>query len=442
MKRPLALLIQPPVYDFALYDHYIKPVGLLRLARWLKTAGWETEIVNALDYAAGSLPVGAKKLRRRKDGTGKFFRREAAYPDIEKRIPRPFSRYGVPADLLEQGLRGLRPDLILITSGMTYWYPGVREAARLCRRLFPAVPLLVGGTYATLMTQHCREVIPCDEVIAGGGERALRRFLQHRSLPAPPGPIPFQPEPAWEGWRDAAVLRLREGCPFRCRYCASSALHPAFHADSLESLLGQFRSIRERWGTRNFAFYDDALLFRSHELFKPFLEGVIAQGGASFFTPNAVHLKYIEYETACLMRRAGFREVRVGFESLSADFHRQYDGKVESGALAEKGRTLAAAGFRAEDVRVYILAGLPGQRVADIRDSIRYVRSLGHPVSLTEFSPVPGSPGWEEWAPQCQYPLAEEPLYHNNTLFPFERPDFTAEDLRRLKGEARQAPGG
>ncbi|MFP4617647.1 MAG: hypothetical protein ACLFMZ_02280 [Spirochaetaceae bacterium] len=41
---PEVLLVQPPVYDFALYDLHFKPFGLMRMGNGLKTAdtgcGW------------------------------------------------------------------------------------------------------------------------------------------------------------------------------------------------------------------------------------------------------------------------------------------------------------------------------------------------------------------------------------------------------------------
>ena len=48
--RPLVILIQPPVYDFAFYDLFIKPLALLRLGAWFQADGYRVEIINYLDY--------------------------------------------------------------------------------------------------------------------------------------------------------------------------------------------------------------------------------------------------------------------------------------------------------------------------------------------------------------------------------------------------------
>ena len=70
--RPRALLVQPPIYDFALFDLFLKPYGLLRVGRWLAEAGWEVAFVNGLDYED---PVSAAVLpapKRQPRGRGNF----------------------------------------------------------------------------------------------------------------------------------------------------------------------------------------------------------------------------------------------------------------------------------------------------------------------------------------------------------------------------------
>jgi hypothetical protein len=46
---------------------------------------------------------------------------------------------------------------------------------------------------------------------------------------------------------------------------------------------------------------------------------------------------------------------------------------------------------------------------------------------------------WKEACAVSPYDLAGEPLYHNNTFFACRRPDFTYEDLLRLKDLNRAA---
>lgn len=437
---PRVLLITPPVYDFALYDLYLKPYGLLRIGRWLERAGYRASHVNALDY---SDPVSAARLgrpKRKRDGTGKFFRRELPYPEGLVRIPRAFARYGIVEEALRARLadRKRAPDLILISSGMTYWYRGVREAVSLCRELFPRTPVGVGGIYATLMPEHCRRVCRPDFVTAGEVWPALRPELEKRGLPLPPGPPGNEVMTDDPVWRDSAVLRLNEGCPFSCDYCASRLISPRFCPGSPSGAVDQIRRLHRRWGTRNFAFYDDALLVNKREVFLPFLEDIIRLDlPLRFYNPNALHIRYLDEETVRLMLRAGFQEIRMGFESSDDEFHESKDGKVTMDGFARAVEALKAAEFPLNRAAAYILAGLPGQRWQEAERSIRYASGFGLRCRLAQYSPVPGTSLWRESLLRSALPLEEEPLYHNSTFFSMEWEGFRRDDLERLKGLTR-----
>ena len=158
MKRPEILLINPWIHDFAAYDLWAKPVGLLVLASMLRKQGWEPRLVDCLDPDHPEM----KSFKGRKGSHGRFHRHPIARPEALNTIPRTFSRYGVPYEIIRKDLQSIsRPRAILVTSLMTYWYPGVQEAIALLREVFPGVHLLLGGIYASLMPDnaraHCRD---------------------------------------------------------------------------------------------------------------------------------------------------------------------------------------------------------------------------------------------------------------------------------------------
>lgn len=439
-KQPFALLIYPPVYDFALYDLYLKPLGLLRIARWLRDGGWSVRVVNALDYHDASTASRLGKPKRRADGTGKLFRRPVPIPEHLDPIRRRFARYGIAHDALGERIEtecAATPDIVLISSGMTYWYVGVEEAVAFLRSRFPRVPIVVGGIYATLLPDHCMKRIGPDYVVSGEGKEELIGILERHHLPAPRqelGQVPLIEKPLW---RDAGVVRLNEGCPFRCAYCASHQLAPHFRPGDPNSALESLRAFL-RMGIKNIAFYDDALLVSKEVSFVPFLEAVVAEKlDVRFYLPNAVHLRYIDYGTADLMRRAGFREVRIGLESSGSRFHEHYDQKVDVGTFSEQVKVLTDAGFPSQRISVYVLAGLPRQEAREVEESVRFAGECGVKVAIAEYSPVPGTLLWRESVDHSRYPLEEEPIYHNNTFFPMEWEQFTRKDLERLKRLAR-----
>ena len=432
-SAPAALMINPPVYDFAFYDLYSKPYGLLKIARWLKNGGYRIRFVNALDCSDEISLRRFGSLRRKKDGTGKIFREIIEKPELLKEIPRSYSRYGIEKSSLEQQIGNCSPDIIFITTSMTYWYPGVRETAELCRRIHPGIPLVMGGVYASLLTGHCRRTCGPDFIVEGDGWPEISRILEKLRLPVPALP----PEEKYlllpETNLDAVVLRLNEGCPFRCHYCASKALSSRFVPGDPEET---FSFVEEACalGTRNFAFYDDALLINKEKVFLPFLERVIRSGRKlSFYVPNALHIRHLDPETLSLMRKAGFKEIRMGYESSDSEFQEKSDHKFSEDQFRGVMAALKKSGFDKKEAAVYILAGLPGQRREETEKSILTAQEAGAFCRIALYSPIPGTELWKKSLSLSRYPLSEEPLFQNNTLFPMEWEGFTRQDLERLK---------
>ena len=442
---PLALLLAPPVYDFALYDLFLKPYALCRLGAWLQTAGYRVRLVNALDYTDPQSLRLLGPVRRDSRGTGKLFRQVVATPSALGAVPRRYARYGIVADSLAQRLAGPRPELVLVSAGMTYWYPGVVEAIRLVRRLHPGVPVVLGGIYPSLCPAHARRVSEADHVVGGDADTGLPAILSGLGLPLPPGPPVQEPALLPEANWQAGILRINRGCPLECAYCASRRIHPRFAPGDYRRVLETTLELYRRFGTQSFAFYDDALLARKEAGLVPFLEAVIrAQVNLEFYVPNGLHMRYLDLPTAALMRRAGFREIRLGYESDSPGFHETLDRKFDPQQAGEAIEMLRLAGFEARQILAYVLAGLPGQHRQEVEHSIRSAAALGVGVQVAEFSPVPGSALWDSCVRASALALEEEPLTHNNSLLPLEWEGLKRSDLEQLKRLARElsAPAG
>ncbi len=431
-SKPFALLIFPPVYDFAFYDLFVKPYGLLKLGKMFEAAGFRVRLVDCLDYN-DTRSIGILGFPKRQgNGTGKAFRQRVEKPAVLRGIERSYSRYGIVRESIVLAIRRERPDIVLVSSGMTYWYPGVMEAVELSKSIYPRVPVVVGGVYASLCPEHCAKAIPADYVVRSDAVSALGEICSGLGLPS--GFADVDGPMSHESFSDAGVVRLNAGCPFSCEYCASRAVSGTFAPGDPDAAFRNVKQVYDAFGTRNFAFYDDALLVNKDMVLKPFLEKVISSGmRCNFFLPNGMHLAYLDAETARLMRDAGFREIRFGYESSRPDFHSAYDRKLGTEMLAEKTAILREAGFRPRETAIYILAGLPGQRCDEVEDTIRHGAAINVRMHIAEYSPVPGTGLWREAVKRSCFPIEEEPLVHNNTIFPMQWDGFTLSDLARLK---------
>jgi hypothetical protein len=437
-SQPKALLIYPPIYDFALYDLFLKPYALCGLAAWLFRCGYRVRLVNALDYTDPPSIAALGSPKREPRGTGKFFRQVVPTPPALAGMRRSYARYGIVAESLQKRIAAEQPDIVLVSAGMTYWYPGVIEAIRTVRKVFPKAPVVVGGIYPTLCPEHATAHSEADLVVSGPAFPQLKYFLESRSLPVTACPtseeIMLLPEVNWQ----AGVLRLNRGCPMACAYCASKVIEPRFLPGNPDLLFQTVREAQRHYGTRSFAFYDDALLYNKERGFLPFLEKICRSDlSLRFYLPNAVHLRYLDRLCAGLMKRAGFAEVRIGFESARSEFHEILDSKLDTPMLAEGLEHLLQAGFSPQSITAYVLAGMPDQEAGEVEMSVRHAARFGIRVQIAEYSPTPGSPLWSQAVHRCSFDIEAEPLTHNNSILPMRWRGFTLEDLERLKSLSR-----
>ena len=180
MNSPRVLCINPWIYDFAAYDYWSKPLGLLYVAAFLRERGVQVEILDCLDKWHPTLlqRQGRTTPKQRSSGIGHFHREPIPTPPCVNFVPRQFSRYGLPEDIFLKDLQSRpRPDAILVTSIMTYWYMGPQRVVQLCREAFPGAPIVLGGIYASLMPEHARQTVQPDYLITGPGEHAIAELL-------------------------------------------------------------------------------------------------------------------------------------------------------------------------------------------------------------------------------------------------------------------------
>ena len=441
-------MINPWIYDFSAYDFWMKPLGLLYMASYLQKNGLEVRLIDCLDGGAldTSFPGEISRPVRKQGGHGKFIKEKIVRPEALAGTPKPYHRYGIPRHFLERLLRGgEKPRLILITSMMTYWYPGVVDVISLAKEIFPDVPVVLGGIYATLCPDHAQSA-GADHVLPGPGEGNIPFIVNDilgESLRFVPDEhdLDHLPYPAFEllAAPEQVPLLTSRGCPFRCPYCASRLLNSGFDRRDPIRVVDEMVHWQEKLGVRNFSFYDDALLSDPQEMAIPLLAEIIRRKlDGNFHCPNGLHIREITPDIARLLYRAGFRTIRFGLETTDGQRQQELGGKVDNSSFERATAYLHEAGYRAEEIGVYLLCGLPGQTAREIRESILYVHSRGARPILAEYSPIPGTSLWDDARHASSYPLADEPLYHNNSLLPCASPSLTTEAYHELKRLTRQ----
>ena len=419
------LLLNPPIYDFAAYDFWVKPYGLLSIAGYLRgKADFEL-----FDYLDRLHPFMAKQKQLQSDewGRGRFYCEQIPNPPALSHIPRYYRRFALPRNMFQRFLTKQQPcDFVFIQTMMTYWYQGVREVIKDIRKAWPKVKIILGGNYVTLCSNHAQN-LGADFLVQGTNLQPLWEYLDIS---------PDLKQPAlWEAYDklSVGVLKLSDGCPFNCTYCSVPKVYRKFKARSSKRSLAELELLAKR-GVENIAFYDDALVFQAEKVLMPFLEEVLKRDiKVNLHSPNALNARFITPELAKLMVKAGFKTFYLGLESASLQWQQRTGSKVSPNELAQAVEHLTAAGAAPTNITAYQILGHPHTGIQELEDSMYFANSLGVRGMLADFSPIPGTPDGEfcrKWVDM------DEPLFHNKTAFPIILWGF--DEVNRLKDLQRQ----
>jgi radical SAM superfamily enzyme YgiQ (UPF0313 family) len=428
------LLINPWIYDFAATNLWASPLGLLRVAECLSLYDVEFVFIDCTD-----------SVRRERYGKGKYRREIIEKPDCVKAVPRRFARYGICIDDFRDALKKCAPfDVVLITSIMSWWYPGIQKVIECVRSVSGNVPVILGGIYATLWHRHAAETSGADFIFRGQVSRDIA-FAFHtfgfRLKRKRENEVPFYRLGLSDTYPFAPIL-TSTGCPFHCDYCGSGLLNTGFIQRKAESVLEDICAFF-RLGVRDFAFYDDALFVDSGSHIKIILKEIISRGmDTRYHCPNGLHARLIDDELAKLLKESGFRTLRLSLETVNTERQEKTGGKVSSGDLERSVTALKKYGFTKHDIGVYLMYGLPGQELDEIREGVEFLKSLAVRINLTEFAPVPGTPCWEDLIRRDIITEDIDPLLTNNSVFSYLFSGYDMDELDQLKLQVKEYNSG
>ena len=440
-NTPHILLVNPWIHDFAAYDVWASPLGLLTLAGMLRRAGYRISFTNCLDrFHPRAKPTGVNA----RNGRGPYLKTPIPKPAGMEDVQRRYCRYGIhPEWLLEDFSAMEPPEAVLVTSQMTYWWPGVAETISVIKSFWPETPVILGGIYATLCTGHAQAHTGADLVVAGPGEVRIFEILDEitqSGIGAPAGidsdNLDTWPFPALDLQRKipSAPLLASLGCPFACAYCASHILQPKRREKSPQRILEEIRFWHTDHGVEDFAFYDDALFIDAERRILPLLASLVENGPkVRFHTPNALHIRQITAKTADLMFKAGFKTLRLGLEVADTDNRKHLDSKVARGEFSRAVAHLHAAGFPPRDIGVYLLAGLPGQPDSRLKQAVQWVKQQGASPIVAHYTPIPQTALWEEAVSSSRYDLTADPVFTNNAILPCRKEPFSWKTVTEIK---------
>lgn len=446
-KRVRLLLINPWIYDFTAYDFWSKPLGLLYIASMLRKIGYQIDFIDCMDRNDQDLLNIQDHCLPEKDddGRGHFYKVHISKPKILEHIPRNYCRYGITEEIFFEKLNRMKkPDAILVTSLMTYWYPGVFRIIELVKKYFPNCPVILGGIYASLCYQHAVEFSGADFVVKSYQLNALVELLNRFAdiqfdkllLKDKYQYLDYFPYPAWDLYQklDFICLMTGRGCPFHCSYCASNLLNSRIEFRDPRHVAEEITYWKDNKDIYRFIFYDDALLINAESHFIPLMRRLKKlKLNINFYTPNAIHARLITQLIARLMIENGFKKIWLGFETSNPKLQKITGGKINNSNFKKAIKILLSEGFESSQIGAYVLIGLPGQSLNSMIDSLKFVMDTGIKPYLARYSPIPGTKIWKQVLQEYGWHESVDPLLHNDSLMPYRTSSVDIQQYHQLK---------
>ena len=343
-------------------------------------------------------------------------------------------REGYQATILDANALGLQPKDVppLVTDadiiGLTAMTPTVGAAISIAHHLKHANPrltIILGGVHATLLPEKTLAKAPeIDIIVRGEGEdtivellRALESeqpldnisgvsyrangnvintaaspktidieslpFLAYHLLPV----NRYKPHPPHGLASPFAAVVTSRGCPYHCAYCSKPIFGSKFRAQSPQRVVAEVAYIKEKFGAKEIAFYDDVFSLDKKRAYD-IAEGIIKQGLKIHWTCET-RVNLVDRELLRHIKQAGCYAIAYGIESASPEILDILDKGVTPEQAESAVHMSREAGLQTIG---YFMLGSPGETPETIRQTIRFARKLR--VDFAQFSvttPFPGT---------------------------------------------------
>lgn len=188
------------------------------------------------------------------------------------------------------------------------------------------------------------------------------------------------------------VILSARGCPFRCTYCVvpQTITGHTFRTRNIKDVVDEMQWIYQNFEEVGEIFFEDDTFTASPARTQEFTEEILRRNFNPTWSANA--RADVKYELLKQMKKAGCRELCVGFESSSQDVLRN----VKKGALLKNAQKFMQDSNRAGVIiHGCFMVGNPGDTKDTLRNTLEYAKKL-NPLTA-QFYPIMAYPGTEAY---------------------------------------------
>lgn len=395
------LLIDPPFYRiFGFYNRYF-PIGVTTVGTALKAAG---HTVSVYDADCNDNPADMDYTRL----TEKYRQYLDSFRDGDNPI------WGE----VKRTIKGFNPDAVAISIWTTF-AASAFHIARLSKEIRPSCHVIMGGPHAAVKAEEILKLSPyVDYVVRGEGEitaSELLRLLEdgknsfssvaglsYRGNGAirhnPPRErtkdldrFPFPDRTLLMNEKkytseDMGLIMTSRGCPYSCAYCSTETRRVSFR--SIDNVLTEVRSAKERYGTTQFSFKDDSFTVNRKRVEE--LCGKLINEKLDINWECNTRVNLVTEDLLKKMKKAGCNSIKVGIESGSEKILSSMNKGITHEQVRNAARLFDKVGIHWTG---YFMMGVPGETVEDVYKSLEFMYEVKPDfASIGVYEPFPGTP--------------------------------------------------
>jgi len=308
-------------------------------------------------------------------------------------------------------------DDIVCMSGTTLEYPMNVKYASWIKKYRPNIKIFLGGSHATAMYKDIAKNDLFDAICVGEGESIildmirdaekgeLKKVYFSNGFVKDLDVIPFPDRALIEGNYGKNIfvnrgnyvgdgsesLMTSRGCIYNCAFCASHSMwNGKTRHRSIDNIVSEINQIIESTGRRQFAIWDDNLTLnrrRCLELCTAFKElGIVWR--------CLVRADQLDSEICKAMVSAGCKEIWPGIESGDQRVLDFLDKRIDTENMLVGCKNARKAGLK---IKALFMIGTPGEMANTPEINRDYMNRLDFDmITLSTFTPLPGSPIWND----------------------------------------------